>query len=96
MEYHIIEIVRLVTCVTALAIGVAVMIKADGILLRAVTAAASIAAIYFNEYLGHLVYLAIGSALEALIASLGVTFVISLVAVIALFPVIAVVRWLIN
>lgn len=95
MEYHIIEIVRFAVCILSLAGGLVVMIKSgDRNALRRITALLSIGLIYFNEQIGQLVYLALGSTIETLIASLGVVFVISLTAVIALFPIIAVVRWL--
>lgn len=97
MEAHIIEIVRFLVCLSAVIVAVAVMIKLDdNDAVRRLTAALAAALIFFNQQIGVLAYLLLGSVLETLIAVMGVAFVVVLVAVIAFFPLVAMIRWVIH
>lgn len=94
MEVHIINIVRFAVCMLALIIAVTAMIKADeNNAIRRLSAMLAAVLIYFNEVIGSMVYLLIGSAIETLIAAAGVGFVLVLAIVIMLLPLIAVIRW---
>lgn len=94
MEVHIINIVRFAVCMFALIIAVTAMIKADdNNAMRRLSAMLAAVLIYFNEEIGSMVYLLIGSAIETLIAAAGVGFVLVLAIVIMLLPLIAVIRW---
>lgn len=94
MEVHIINIVRFAVCMLALIIAVTAMIKADdNNAMRRLSAMLAAVLIYFNEEIGSMVYLLIGSAIETLIAAAGVGFVLVLAIVIMLLPLIAVIRW---
>lgn len=95
MEAHIINIVRFETCLTVLITAIVAMLKAnDNNAMRRLSAALAAVIIYFNEQIGSMVYLTIGSTIEALIATAGVGFVIILVVVVMLLPFIIAVRWL--
>lgn len=97
MEAHIINIVRFATCMLALIIAVIAMIKADdNNAMRRLAAGLAAVLVYFNEQIGAMVYLLIGSTIETLIAVSGVGLVLILAAVIMLLPLIAVFRWLIH
>lgn len=95
MEAHIINTVRFETCLTVLITAIVAMLKAnDNNAIRRLSAALAAVIIYFNEQIGSMVYLTIGSTIEALIATAGVGFVIILVVVVMLLPFIIAVRWL--
>jgi len=97
MEAHIIEIVRFLVCLSSVITAVAVMIKVDdNDMMRRLTAGMAAGVVLFNRQIGTLVYLLLGSVLETLIAGMGVVFVIVLLAVIALFPLVALTRWVIH
>lgn len=95
MEAHIINIVRFETCLLVLITAIVAMLKAnDNNAMRRLSAALAAVIIYFNEQIGSMVYLTIGSTIEALIATAGVGFVIILVVVVMLLPFIIVIHWL--
>lgn len=97
MEGHIIEIVRFAVCIIAILVAVALMIKADdNNAMRRLTVAFAVLLVYFNEQIGVMTYLLIGSTIETLMAAMGVTFVIILVATVMIFPLIALFRWVIR
>ena len=97
MEAHIIDIVRFATCLLTLIIAVVAMIKADdNNAMRRLSAVLAAVIVYFNEQIGLMVYLLIGSALETLIAISGVGLVLILTIVIMLLPIIGVIRWLVH
>lgn len=63
MEAHIIDIVRFATCLLTLIIAVVAMIKADdNNAMRRLSAVLAAVIVYFNEQIGLMVYLLIGSA----------------------------------
>lgn len=95
MEMHIIDIVRFATCILSLIIAIVAMIKADdNNAMRRLLALLAGVLISFNEQIGSMAYLLIGSSIELLIATAGVGFVIVLTAVIMVLPILAVIRWL--
>ena len=95
MEMHIIDIVRFATCILSLIISLVAMIKADyNHEMRRLSALLAGVLKLFNEQIGSMVYLLIGSSIELLIATAGVGFVIVLTAVIMVLPILAVIRWL--
>lgn len=97
MEAHIIEIVRFAVCIISILVAVVLMIKADdNNAMRRLALAFSVLLIYFNEQIGVMGYLLIGSTIETLVAAMGVTFVIILAAVVMLFPLVALFRWVIH
>lgn len=97
METHIIEIVRFSVCVMAVLVSIMLMIKADdNNALRRLSAVLAAVLVYFNEQIGCVTYLLIGSAIETLIAVMGVIFVIILAVVIMIFPLIAIFKWTIH
>lgn len=97
MEEHIIEIVRFLVCLSSVVAAVVVMIKVDDSdMARRLAAGLAAGVVLINRQIGALVYLLLGSILETLIAAMGVVFVIVLLAVIAIFPLIALIRWVIH
>jgi len=97
MEVHIINIVRFITCLSALIIAIIAMVKAeDNNAIRRISAVLAGVLIYFNRQIGSIVYLTIGSTIEAFIATAGVGFVLILVIVIMLLPILFIFRWLIH
>ena len=90
MEMHIIDIVRFATCILSLIIA----IVDDNNAMRRLSALLAGVLISFNEQIGSIVYLLIGSSIELLIATAGVGFVIVLTVVIMVLPILAVIRWL--
>ena len=97
MEAHIIEIVRFAVCIISILVAVILMIKADdNNAMRRLVVAFSVLLVYFNEQIGVMGYLLIGSTIETLVAAMGVTFVIILAAVVMLFPLVALFRWVIH
>lgn len=97
MEVHIIEIVRFAVCIISILAAVILMIKADdNNAMRRLVVAFSVLLVYFNEQIGVMGYLLIGSTIETLIAAMGVTFVIILAAVVMLFPLVALFRWVLH
>ncbi len=95
MEEHIIEVVRYGVCVTSLIVAVIAMIKADdNHAMRRLSALLAAVLIYFNEEIGHITYLAIGSTIELLITLMGVGFVLIAGIIIMLLPAILAFRWL--
>lgn len=97
MEQHIIEIVRFAVCIVAILAAIVLMIKADdNNIMRRLAVAFAVLLVYFNEQIGVMTYLLIGSTLETLIATMGVTFVIIIAGVIMILPVVALLRWAIG
>ena len=97
MEVHIINIVRFITCLSALIIAIIAMVKAeDNNAIRRISAVLAGVLIYFNRQIGSIVYLTIGSTIEAFIATTGVGFVLILAIVIMLLPILFIFRWLIH
>lgn len=97
MEMHLIMIMRFLVCFIALVAGGVVMFKADDrAWMRRSAAVLGVAAVIFNEKIGSWLYLLVGGLIESSIALMGVGFVVILAAVIMLFPLIFVVRWLIH
>lgn len=97
MEVHIINIVRFITCLLTLIIAIIAMVKAeDNNAIRRMSAVLAGVLIYFNRQIGSIVYLTIGSTIEAFIATAGVGFVLILVIVIMLLPILFIFRWLIH
>lgn len=97
MEVHIINIVRFITCLSALIIAIIAMVKAeDNNAIRRISAVLAGVLIYFNRQIGSIVYLTIGSTIEAFIATAGVGFVLILAIVIMLLPILFIFRWLIH
>lgn len=97
MEMHLIMIMRFLVCFIALVAGGVVMFKADDrAWMRRSAAVLGVAAVIFNEKIGSWLYLVVGGLIESSIALMGVGFVVILAAVIMLFPLIFVVRWLIH
>ena len=94
MNGHILDIIRFVIIVTVTAASSAVMIRAgDDRIIRVLAAAAGAAAIGFSAPLSRLVYLLIGSAIEAAMAMMGVWFIMSVGVAIMLLPIAAVLGW---
>ena len=97
MEIHLIMIMRFLVCFFALVAGGVVMFKADDrAWMRRSAAVLGVAAVIFNEKIGSWLYLLVAGLIESSIALMGVGFVLILAAVIMLFPLIFVVRWLIH
>ena len=97
MEQHIIEIVRFAVCIMAILVAIVLMIRADDNNIRRRLAVAFAALlVYFNEQIGVMTYLLIGSTLETLIAAMGVTFVIIIAVVIMILPVVVLFRWAVG
>ena len=97
MEMHLIMIMRFLVCFIALVAGGVVVFKADDrAWMRRSAAVLGVAAVIFNEKIGNWLYLILGGLIESAIAFMGVGFVLILAAVIMLFPLIFVVRWLIQ
>lgn len=97
MEAHIISIVRFATCSLVLITAIVVMLKADdNNAMRRLSAALAAVLIYFNKQIGTMVYLTIGSTIEALVVSAGIGFVIALAVVVILLPFIIVIYWFIR
>lgn len=72
MEQHIIEIVRFAVCNMAILVAIVLMIKADdNNIMRRLAVAFAALLVYFNEQIGVMTYLLIGSTLETLIAAMG-------------------------
>ena len=94
MNDHILDIIRFVLCVTAAAVTAAVMIRAgDDRIIRVLAAAVGAAVIGFSASLSRLVYLLIGSTIEAAMAVMGVGFILSVGVAIMLLPIAAVIGW---
>lgn len=97
MEFHLIMIMRFLVCFTALVAGGLVMFKADDrAWMRRSAAVVGVAAVIFNEEIGNWLYQIAGGLIESALALTGVGFILILAAVIMLFPLIFVVRWLIH
>lgn len=97
MEQHIIEIVRFAVCVMAILVASVLMVKADdNNIMRRLAVVFAALLVYFNEQIGVMTYLLIGSTLETLMAAMGVTFVIILAVVIMILPLVALFRWVIH
>lgn len=97
MEAHIISVVRFAVCLLTLIIAAAAMFKADdNNAMRRLSAALAAMIIFFNEQIGEMVYLMVGSTIEALAATAGLGFVLALLVVIMLLPFIIVLRKFIH
>lgn len=97
MEQHIIEIVRFAVCIMAILVASVLMVKADdNNIMRRLAVVFAALLVYFNEQIGVMTYLLIGSTLETLMAAMGVTFVIILAVVIMILPLVALFRWVIH
>ena len=97
MEAHIIDIVRFISCILALITAIIAMVKADdNNAMRRLSAVLAGVLIYFNEQIGSMVYLLIGSTIETLIAAAGVGFILILAAVVMLLPLLLAFRWLVH
>lgn len=95
MEAHIINIVRFMVCFLSLSTAIVAMLKADdNNAMRRLSAVLAAVLIYFNEQIGSMTYLTIGSTIEALIATAGVGFVLILTASVMIFPIVFLIRWL--
>lgn len=97
MEQHIIEIVRFAVCIIAILVAIVLMVKADdNNIMRRLAVAFAALLVYCNEQIGVMTYLLIGSTLEALMAAMGVTFVVILAITIMILPLVALFRWVIH
>ena len=97
MEEHIILIVRFLTCILSLVGAIILMVRADdNQVLRIVAAFGASALIYFNEAIGRIFYLVLGSTIETLLALMGVGFVLLLGACMMALPVAMLVRYLVH
>lgn len=97
MEAHIISIVRFMVCSLSLVTAIVAMVKADdNNAMRRLSAVLAAVLIYFNEQIGSMAYLTIGSTIEALVTSAGVGFVLILAATVMIFPIVFLVRWLFH
>lgn len=97
MEAHIINIVRFMVCSLSLITAIVAMLKAnDNNAMRRLSAVLAAVLINFNEQIGSMAYLTIGSTIEALVTTAGVGFVLILVASVMIFPIIFLVRWLVH
>lgn len=97
MEAHIISIVRFMVCSLSLVTAIVAMVKADdNNAMRRLSAVLAAVLIYFNEQIGSMAYLTIGSTMEALVTSAGVGFVLILAATVMIFPIVFLVRWLFH
>ena len=97
MEQHIIEIVRFAVCIIAILAAILLMVKADdNNIMRRLAVAFAVLLVYFNEQIGEMTYLLIGSTLEALMAAMGVMFVVVLAVTIMILPLVALFRWVIH
>ena len=95
MEEHIINIVRFAVCLLSLITAIVAMMKADdNNAMRRLSAILAGVLIFFNEQIGSLAYLTIGSTIETLLATAGVGFVLTFAVVVMIFPIIMIVRWL--
>ena len=95
MEEHIINVVRYGVCISTLIISVIAMLKADdNHAMRRLSAALGAVLIYFNEEIGRITYLLIGSFIEFCITLMGVGFVLIAGLVIMFLPVKWAFRWL--
>lgn len=94
MEAHIINIVRFMVCFLSLITAIIAMLKADdNNAMRRLSAVLAAVLIYFNEQIGSMTYLTIGSTIEALITTAGVGFVLILAASVMILPIVFLVRW---
>ena len=97
MEEHIITIVRFLTCVVSLVGAIIIMVRADDNQVTRVSAAFIAAAmIYFNQEIGRVFYLVLGSAIESLLALMGVGFVLLLGFVLMVLPLALLFRFLVH
>lgn len=95
MEEHIIDVVRYGACVSTLIISVIAMYKADdNNAMRRLSALLGAVLILFNEEIGRITYLLIGSLIELWITLMGVGFVLIAGLIIMFLPVIGAFRWL--
>ena len=95
MEEHIIDVVRYGVCITSLILAVIMMIKADdNHAMRRLSAILAAILIFFNEEIGRITYLLIGSFIEFCITLMGVGFVLIAGLVIMFLPVLWAFRWL--
>ncbi len=95
MEEHIIDVVRYGVCVSTLIISVIAMFKADdNNAMRRLSALLGAILIFFNEEIGRITYLLIGSLIELWITLMGVGFVLIAGLIIMFLPVIWAFRWL--
>lgn len=97
MEMHIIEIVRFIVCIMSVFVAILLMIRADdNTAMRRLTVILAAVLVFFNRQIGYMTYLLIGSTLESIIAVMGVTFVLIIGLVIMLFPILALLKWIIH
>lgn len=97
MEMHIIEIVRFIVCIMSVFVAILLMIRADdNTAMRRLTVILAAVLISFNRQIGYMTYLLIGSTLESIIAVMGLTFVLIIGLVIMLFPILALLKWVIH
>lgn len=97
MEMHIIEIVRFVVCIMSVFVAILLMVKADdNTAMRRMSLILAVILIFFNKQIGCMTYLLIGSTVETLITVMGLTFVLIIGLVIMLFPIIALLKWVIH
>lgn len=95
MEEHIIEIVRFGVCGVILIIGLILMYKADdNHAMRRLSALLSAVMIYFNNEIGHLVYLVIGALIELWFSLMGLGFILICGVVVMILPVLWVISWM--
>ena len=95
MEDHIINIVRFAVCLLSLIAAVVAMMKADdNNAMRRLSAVLAAVLIFFNEQIGSMAYLMIGSTIETLLATAGIGFVLTFAVVLMFFPIIIIIRWL--
>ena len=95
LQLKIVSVIRFAVCLFSLITALILMIRADdNHYLRWGSCLLAAGAIWFNEPIGEALYLVLGSTLEMLYTAMGVGFTLCLGAVIMLFPIIAIVRWL--
>lgn len=97
MEMHIIEIVRFAVSIMSVLAAILLMIRADNdTAMRRLTVVLAAVLIFFNKQIGCMIYLLIGSTLESIIAVMGLTFILIVGLVIMLFPILALLKWIIH
>ena len=97
MEMHIIEIVRFAVSIMSVLAAILLMIRADDdTAMRRLTVVLAAVLIFFNKQIGYMIYLLIGSTLESIMAVMGLTFILIVGLVIMLFPILALLKWIIH
>lgn len=97
MEWHLYEIICFVTYILSVFLTVLFMKRADDEgYLRRLIAVIGLGTIYFNPQIGTAFYMILGSLLETILAMAGVSMLLITAVILAFFPFLLVIRWLIR